>query len=88
MEIVVFTSCLGLGGSGLFGLEGALICWCKGDLFFKVFWLSGLVDSWVLTEVWIGFKGTFNFDFERFDGSGRFFLSSGFWSVWVLTGFF
>ena len=39
LEIVGFTSSLGFGGNGLFGLEGAVICCCAGNLFFKAFWL-------------------------------------------------
>ena len=39
LEIVGFTSSLGFGGNGLFGLEGAAICCCAGSLSRKVFWL-------------------------------------------------
>jgi hypothetical protein len=33
LAIVGFTSSLGFGGNGLFGLEGEVICGCVGNLF-------------------------------------------------------
>ena len=66
LEIVGFISFLGLGGNGLFGLKGAFIFSWSVILFFKGFLLLAWVDSWGLTKVWFGFKGTFKLDWESF----------------------
>ena len=88
LEIGPFTSSLGFGGNGLFGLDGAVICFCSRVSFFKSFWSLEVIDSWGLTKVWFGFTGTLKFDCECADWEGGFCLSSDFWFFCVLGRLF
>ncbi len=88
LDMVGFISFLGLGGNGLLGFDGAVICFWSGFLFLRRFWSLDKIDFWDLTKVWFGFKGTFKFDVEWTDWAGGFFLSSDFGFFCVLGGLF